>query len=263
MNRSDTMRTLCEHPAWNNGRRLVRTANGVSLASASAAGIELSTPGPALDVYDPADLSDRAPELMRRGLEARGPVARLRTPDLWDAIATAIIRQVIRADQARLMYQRFTSTYGEPAEAGHVFPSPEVVLALADEAFTGLGMAFKRDPLRAAAQAVLDHGEKWEQVPPSDLVGELQSVPRIGPWTAGAAVADFTGDFSLYPYGDMAVRKYARQTFPDLDLPDQEAAFAACWSSYSNSSYELSVLTALTLALGGDRAHPLEQNEPS
>ena len=175
------MRTLCEHPAWNNGRRLVRTANGVSLASATAAGIELSMPGPALDVYDPADLSDRAPEPMRRGLKASGPVARLRTPDLWDAIATAIIRQVIRANQARLMYQRFTSTYGEPAEAGHVFPSPEVVLALADEAFTGLGMAFKRDPLRAAAQAVLDHGEKWEQVPPPTSSGNSSPFPGSAP----------------------------------------------------------------------------------
>lgn len=159
-------------------------------------------------------------DLRPGALKARGPVARLRTLNLWEAVATAIIRQVIRADQARLMYQRFTGTYGEPAGAGQVFPAPEVVLALTDEAFTELGMAFKRDPLRAAAQAMLDHGEKWEQVPPADLVAELQAVPRIGPWTAGATVADFTGDFSLYPYGDMAVRKYARQTFPDLDLPD-------------------------------------------
>lgn len=193
------MRTLCEHPAWNNGRRLVRTANGVSLASASAAGIELSKPGPVIDIYEPAELSDRVPELLRRRLEYRGRVARMRTPDLWEAIATAIIRQVIRADQARLMYQRFTSAYGEIAEVGRVFPAPELVLALDDEVFTELGMAFKRDPLRAAAQAVLDHGEEWEQLPPADLVTELQAVPRIGPWTAGAATADLTGDFSLYP----------------------------------------------------------------
>lgn len=257
------MRTLCEHPAWNNGHRLVRTANGVSLASASTAGIELSMPGPVIDVYQPAKLSALVPELLRRYLADRGPVARLRTPDLWEAIATAIIRQVIRADQARLMYQRFTDAHGRRAESGRIFPAPEVVLALADEVFAELGMAFKRDPLRAAAQAVLDHGEKWEQLRPIDLVDELQSVPRIGPWTAGTAVADFTGDFSLYPYGDMAVRKYARQTFPDLDLPDREGPFATRWASYCATPFELSVLTALTLALGDDRAQSLDQNAPS
>ncbi len=256
------MRTLCEHPAWNNGRRLARTPAGTVVATNGADGITLSTPGPALDVYDPADLT-AAPDQVRRGLQGRGPVARLRTPDLWEAVATAIIRQVIRADQARLMYQRFTDTHGDPTEAGRVFPGAETVLALGDEAFAELGMAFKRDPLRAAARAVLDHGEKWGQLPALDLVDELQSVPRIGPWTAGATVADFTGDFSLYPYGDMAVRKYARQTFPDLDLPDQEAAFAARWSAYCATPSELSVLTALTLALGDDRAQPLDRNEPS
>lgn len=257
------MRTLCEHPAWDNGHRLVRTADGVSLASAGADGIELSIPGPAIDIYDPTELSGSIPAQLRQGLQSRGPLARLRTPDLWEAIATAIIRQVIRADQARLMYQRFTTAHGETTEVGQVFPSPEVVLALTDAVYAGLGMAFKRDPLRAAAQALLDHGEKWKQLDPLDIVDELQSVPRIGPWTAGAAVADYTGDFSHYPYGDMAVRKYARQTFPELELPDQEAAFAARWSSFTASSSELSVLTALTLALGDDRAQPPEQDEPS
>lgn len=257
------MRTLCEHPAWNDGCRLVCTPNGASVAKADTDGIALSRPGPVIDVYDPAELSAAAPARLRRGLEPCGPVARLRTPDLWEAVATAIIRQVIRADQARLMYQRFTGTYGKPVEDGRIFPPTEVVLSLGDGAFAELGMAFKRDPLRAAAQAVLDCGEKWAQSSPLELVDELQSIPRIGPWTAGAAVADATGDFSIYPYGDMAVRKYARQAFPDLELPDQEAAFAARWSSYSATPSELSVLTALTLALGGDRAQPLDQNEPS
>lgn len=257
------MRTLCEHPAWNDGHRLVRTPVGAVAATSTEDGINLSASGPVVDVYDPTELTDAAPARLRRELEGRGPIARLRTPDLWEAIATAIIRQVIRADQSRLMYQRFTDAHGEATASGKVFPAPKVVRDLSDAAFSELGMAFKRDPLRAAAQAMLDHGQKWERLRPINLVSNLQSVPRIGPWTAGAAVADYTGDFSLYPYGDMAVRKYARQTFPDLDLPDQESAFAAHWSAYCATPFELSVLTALTLALGGNRAQHLDQNEPS
>ncbi|UOE21381.1 hypothetical protein NI17_009820 [Thermobifida halotolerans] len=195
---------------------------------------------------------------MRKVLYGRGPVARLRNPDLWDALATAIIRQVIRAGQARLMYQRFSAAFGEGITHGgnrlHAFPAPETVLAVSDAEYTRLGMAFKRRPLRAAAEAFLDLGDKWTSLPPTDLVTEVQSVHRIGPWTAGAAVADHTGDFSLYPCGDLAVRTYAAQAAPDLVWPDSEPEFAARWKRCTATPRELSTLTVLTLALGGRRA---------
>ncbi|MFJ8731235.1 hypothetical protein [Streptomyces bauhiniae] len=42
----------------------------------------------------------------------------------------------------------------------------------------------------------------------------LTGIPRIGPWTAAAA--DYTGDFSVYPHDDLAVRTWAedRPTYP-------------------------------------------------
>src|SRR5690606_38082720 len=73
-----------------------------------------------------------------------------------------------------------------------------------------------RRPLRAAAEAFLDLGDKWASLPPTDLVTQVQSVHRIGPWTAGAAVADHTGDFSRYPCAALAVRTCAAQAAPGL-----------------------------------------------
>jgi DNA-3-methyladenine glycosylase II len=185
-----------------------------------------------------------------------GSVLRVRNADLWDAIGTAIIRQVIRAGQARSLYQRFCQGHGEsatsPTESGFLFPSAEKVAGLSPDAFAELGMAFKRPALMAAAEAYLARGPHWRVLPAEELVSALQAVPRIGPWTAGAASADFTGNFAVYPYADLAVRTWARRAAPDVDWPTDEAGFGTLWRRISG--YRLSDLTLLTLAWGDNHA---------
>ncbi|RKS04943.1 DNA-3-methyladenine glycosylase II [Nocardiopsis sp. Huas11] len=257
------MRVIVDHPGWtpaSEPRRTVRTENSAWTATAGATLIlnrvgEGRDQAPAVDTYSPMDLGGSIPENLRSALEEQGPVQRLRTADLWEALATAIIRQVIRADQARLMYHRFCDAHGAPLpEAGpSAFPRPETVLALDEDDFAGLGMAFKRRPLIAAAGAFIESGTKWAELPADVLVEEVQAVPRIGPWTAGATLADVTGDFSLYPYGDMAVRKWAAHASPDIDWPTDEGTFARWWRSFAATPEQLSALTVLTLALGGPR----------
>jgi DNA-3-methyladenine glycosylase II len=182
-----------------------------------------------------------------------GTVLRVRNGDLWDAIGTAIIRQVIRAGQARQMYARFCQARGEPVSTPHgtryLFPTAQTITDLPAQAFTTLGMAFKHRPLLAAADAVLTHGSTWAQLDPPALAEALQAVPRIGPWTAGAAVADYTGDFACYPYADLAVRTWTRRAAPDIDWPQNEPEFAALW--HRGTGDHLSALTLLTLAWGG------------
>ncbi len=148
-------------------------------------------------------------------LRAAGIVARWRNPDLWDALATSIVRQVIRAGHARTLYRTFCQAHGEPVTtpmgATWLFPTPETVLALPDVEFARLGLAFKRRPLRAAAQAYREFGPKWAELDPAALAHEVQTVPRIGPWTAGATVADLSNDYALYPFADLAVRTWAKR----------------------------------------------------
>jgi DNA-3-methyladenine glycosylase II len=111
-----------------------------------------------LDVVMP--VQTEVPELAT-ALALLGPVARFRNPDLWDALGTAIIRQVIRTAQAKKLYRAFSATYGEKVELpdgspyAH-FPATETVLTLSDDQFISIGMTFQRRALRAAAGAYLE-----------------------------------------------------------------------------------------------------------
>lgn len=260
------MATLMQdHPGWQetSGGTWVRVMRrsterwlltwhaGDEVVSTTSAGGGNGLP-PVVDRIEPV-VPVGALAVLTPAVEETGPVLRARNGDLWDAIGTAIIRQVIRAGQARIMYDRFCGAHGEavatPYGVRHLFPSPEVVVALPVEAFAELGMAFKRRPLAAAAEAYIGNAEKWEQLDPLTVVKALQSVPRIGPWTAGAAIADVSGDFSLYPYADLAVRTWAHRAAPGVVWPEDEASFGALWRRDAGS--HLSALTLLTLAWGG------------
>jgi hypothetical protein len=101
-------------------------------------------------------------------LRDAGCVARMANSDTWDALATAIVRQVIRAGQARKLYRAFCREHGTqvdtPAGSAWLFPRPETVLALPEAEFRRLGMAFKRRPLHAAALAYLDNAARWAEL---------------------------------------------------------------------------------------------------
>ncbi|GAA0439686.1 hypothetical protein Acor_13680 [Acrocarpospora corrugata] len=251
---------MLDHPAWDThqGRpvRATRTASGPWLVSAlpyEATPLADATHPPIVDRYDPAIIVERPlPSGLRTALEALGPVTRLRTADLWESLATAIIRQVIRSGQARAMHRTFRSAIGQQAGPAWLIPAPEQVIGLGREVFAKLGMSFKCRPLQAAADAYLRHRGHWAELPPDVLVKEIQTIPRIGPWTAGAAVADYSGDFAFYPHADLAVRTWASRADPLTDWPD-EREFAALWSTLAGP--HLSTLTVLTLAWGDHHAH--------
>lgn len=254
---------MTEHAAWlpapsghqrvfalsGGGRCLSRVSGGELMLYPLANGIC----EPTLDAFTLAGgVLDEVPELAT-ALAGLGTVGRFRNTDLWDAIGTAIIRQVIRAGQSKKLYRAFCSAYGEWVELPNggryaLFPSPENVLGLTNEQFSSIGMAFKRRPLKAAAEAYLELGSKWRELSARGLIDELQMVPRIGPWTAHAAVADWSNDWALYPYADLAVRTWATRAAPSYDWPTDEPAFGRVWRGLAGT--QLSELTLLTLAWG-------------
>lgn len=255
---------ITEHAAWRitqrgryrvfalpgGGQWLVR-ANGCELMSVP---LIPSSGEPRFDVFSllrPEAATD-APELFS-ALAGLGAVARFRTSDLWEAIATAIIRQVVRAPHAKRLYREFCQAYGQHVthlngEEYTLVPTAGTVLGLRDEQFASVGLTFKRLPLRAAAETYLKHEAHWHDLPPEALAEELQRIPRIGPWTAGAAVADYTNDFTYYPYADLAVRTWAKRAAPSQTWPDSEQAFGPLWQRLAGD--QLATLTLLTLAWG-------------
>lgn len=261
---------MTDHPSWlfsdiGTSYRAVRCGTSVwALTSTptdfgqydtAAHHLSGASDPPVVDVLDPATLTGE--QNVVAPLRAVGIVARWRNPDLWDALATSIVRQVIRAGHARRLYRTFCRTHGEqvttPIGETWLFPTPETVLTLSDVEFGRLGMAFKRRPLRAAAQAYLEFGRKWADLDPAALADEVQTVPRIGPWTAGATVADLSNDYALYPFADLAVRTWAKQMAPGRTWPETEPEFASVWARLAGE--QLSAWTLLTLAWGVRHAH--------
>lgn len=253
---------MTEHAAWQQadgrvqrvfaldggGRWLATVQDGkLTLDRLSGTGTE-----PVRDVFTTPKVFTGAPELAT-SLRSLGSVVRFRNADLWDAIGTSITRQVIRAGQSKKLYRAFCRSHGEQVGLPNgttyaLFPAPEIVLGLSDDQFSSLGMAFKRRPLKAAAEAYLEHGAKWRELAPDTLITELQAVPRIGPWTAHATVADWSNDWSLYPYADLAVRTWAKRAAPSHDWPADEPAFGQTWRALAGE--HLCSLTLLTLAWG-------------
>lgn len=261
--------TMTDHPAWQatpaGACRLVRAGAGLWLAATGADGITLACVAgseeakPQILVTDPAALPADTPTALARALGGLGPVARLTNPWLWDAVVTAILRQVVRAEQARALYRAWctrlgTAAPGVPAGLA-ICPGPERVLEIPDADYTGHGTAFHRTALQAAAAAYLEHGGEWEQLPPGELAAALDAVPRIGPWTARAAAADYTGDFAIYPHGDLAVRTWAKTAAPEVDWPTKDRPFEAAWRAFAGTDTELHTLTLLTLTRGSHARH--------
>ncbi|WP_433329901.1 hypothetical protein [Spirillospora sp. CA-294931] len=254
--------TMRDHPGWD-------LIGGVWRRAAAA---DADHAEPVL-LDDPADaellhlgaLPATVPAGLRDALEQLGPVRRWRNPSLWDALATAIIRQVVRADQARIQHRRFRETFGPRADgagasAVHALPAPATVAALSTEQFRGVGLAFKADALRAAATAYLDQHAAWAALSAAELVQALQAVPRVGPWTAGAAVADHRHDWSLYPYDDLAVRTWARTAAPQETWPDSARPFAERWRRIAGA--QLGPITLFTLAWGAHHVHTSTARPP-
>lgn len=185
-----------------------------------------------------------------------GTVARIRNSDPWDALLTSIVRQVIRAPHATRLYRQLCREFGECIALGTTefwcSPGPAVILSLTDVDFKRLGLSFKQDVLRSAAAHILDEKSDWADLIRLDRAAaktELQRIPRVGPWTSGATIADLTNDFSAYPVGDLAVRTWAKLIAPSFDWPIRENDFEELWRRIAKSY--VSEVTMLALAWGG------------
>ncbi|MFI1972017.1 hypothetical protein [Streptomyces cinnamoneus] len=256
---------LTDHPAWTydtdgTASRLVCSGTGsVWYTRWTGATLTLQpvidrSPVPAPRLTPSGDLPPCAPTELVKGLAPPDAVLRLPNPSLWDAITSALLRRIIRAEQARALYHRWCLTYGPrhdtPSGPVSAVPCPRTVLDLHEQAYDAIGARLHRKALTAAAAAYLHRSEEWSQLDPEDLVKALQEVSGIGPWTAAAAAADFTGDYSVYPHSDLAVRTWARQAAPGFTWPEDERAFAALWHRWAPDRPQLHALTTFTLAWG-------------
>ncbi|QXV57465.1 hypothetical protein CVV72_10990 [Amycolatopsis sp. TNS106] len=255
---------MVEHPGWwldGTGcwRRLLLSPGAVWLAVATPrpdGGHEVALdliegePGnePDVDVVDPAELTTHGSRLGEE-LLAAGPVARIRTGELWEALVGAIFRCTMPLERARTVYRNAAKALGmghdTPVGRDWVFPGPSMVLELEADVFDVCGLGEIRDRLRTAAWVARVLESRRLTVPWYQLATVLAPVPGIGALIAGAAVADLSGDFRLLPPTDFLVRRRVRALDPSA-WPEGVVDFGARWQAMTGT--ERSTWTVLVLA---------------
>jgi DNA-3-methyladenine glycosylase II len=180
---------------------------------------------PIVDLYDPATLPG---PIQTAVSEPSGAVHRLRNPDLWDALITPVAGHRRSLADAIHTYRRFCHLHGEtlPTPHGPVLlpPRPEIAATLPDHAYRRVSL--RPTTMRGLAHTLIDLGEHWRHLPPADLTHALRAVPGIGPWTASTAVADVTGDFSVFELSTATLSHGTELPWHDL-TPDQHSTAVA------------------------------------
>jgi DNA-3-methyladenine glycosylase II len=261
---------MLDHPGWllspdGRVRRAFRDGETLWTVTCDPAGdtstatveIHSRTPTDKADILARGDWFDPAtlPDILRTLEPIRdvGRIRRVRNPDLWDALLPPILRQRSRADDASRMYRRLCETYGRTVttEAGPALlaPRPETVAELPDSAFNEIRLRGKSKPLRMVAKAYLSRAKSWTVLTPAELFAELQTIPYVGRWTAGVAVADVTNDYSFYalawPSGCARWQKLFTATSTDLT----ESGFKEVWAQLDRRQLSTLVLLALASTL--------------
>jgi DNA-3-methyladenine glycosylase II len=198
-----------------------------------------------LTSFSTADLREVTPAPIRQSLARLDGLQRFGAASYWEALATAVIRQVIRAGQARRVWHRLAAALTPSGEAAGGFPTGERFLAASDGELAEAGLGFKTRTLRAVAEACRSEQRHWDQLTPIELHDAWLTLPGIGPWSAGAAIADLRNAWQLYPHDDLAVRTWAIRAFPGLGIPTDPRPFLRRWTDWGGPA--IGTLTVLTL----------------
>jgi len=191
----------------------------------------IAAPGPAAEVPDreagPAEL-DLALERMRfalgvdddlgefyrrfRGDPLLGPPLRRRPhfrprrrPWPWEALAWAVVKQLIESGRAariqRRMVGRWGVRLGSHREGLHDVPTPDLIAGRAPVELESMGLALKRAIALRAVAADVAAGRCDPGEPGADC--RLLAVREIGPWTVQCLRLFGRGDLDALPAGDL------------------------------------------------------------
>ncbi|MDF2876601.1 MAG: DNA-3-methyladenine glycosylase [Sporomusa sp.] len=149
-------------------------------------------------------------------------------PDLFEAIAWAIIGQQINLTFAYNLKRRFVQAFGEQiTSAGRqhwLFPLPEIVAGLTVDDF--LPMQFSRQKaayLIGAAQAIVGNQLSKEELlcEPTSLAmkNRLVSLKGVGEWTADYVLLKCLRQLNAFPIGDAGLQNAVKACLAGAQKP--------------------------------------------
>ena len=156
------------------------------------------------------------------------------TQSPFEALLESIVYQQLTGKAAATILGRVVALFA-PKE----FPSPEDLVAIADEKLRGAGLsraktAALKDLAAKTLQGVVPPLEELHRMEEEAIVERLTEVRGIGRWTVEMMLIFRLGRPDVMPVTDYGVRKGFMRTFRTRELPDPKKmlARAEAWRPY-------------------------------
>jgi 3-methyladenine DNA glycosylase/8-oxoguanine DNA glycosylase len=135
-----------------------------------------------------------------RGADPRLP----KTPTVFEALAIAIIEQLVTGFEARASIRRLFRTAGEPVAGTSLVapPSARAIHRVPMWRLRELGIGSRRAATLHRAAARGDAIERLRTEPPELFLEKIQSLHGVGAWTANAVARAALGWSDAVPVGD-------------------------------------------------------------
>ena len=91
------------------------------------------------------------------------------------------------------------------------------ILEIPLEELVSCGLGFKAKLIKNTITWIKEDGlqERLGNMSAEAAIENLQKMKGIGDWTARIVMCDLSGNWSLYPFDDLAVRTWAARLWPD------------------------------------------------
>jgi len=189
----------------------------------------------------PEEALQHIPAGLAKGFKGISPLVHVASASLGEALIKAVIRQVISASQARKLLHRFITRFGTSCSYDgttcYSFPSLHTIIQLPLDDLVSCGLGFKAKVIQQVARSLLENNleEQVRNVPTDVAITMLQRLKGIGHWTAHVTLCDVTSNWSLYPFDDLAVRRWAMQLWPEGNWPTRQLDFLRVWQEMNGA----------------------------